>query len=174
MDKRRQSQQTDLSERQRLVRLWMRGMSCRAIARESGKSTTTVCRWIRRWHKEGNLETRPQTSRNYWFHRRRCAPEPCTVPQSCMNWLNLIHYLKCWCKPETFTDGYAPTCIPYMELKSSFNIHSPYAGLNVSNPFFLENRTNFKPSNNGNLIYPSAQAPFFPSNTKYDGFSGSI
>lgn len=51
--------------RTKLVAMWLRGMSCSAIARDTGISTTTVCRWINRWRLEGhvNARHRPETSK---------------------------------------------------------------------------------------------------------------
>lgn len=57
------SRPTSLTERSNYVRLWVRGMSSRAIALETGTSVTTVCRWIKRWREEGHVNTRPRCGR---------------------------------------------------------------------------------------------------------------
>lgn len=54
---------TTLADRTRFVWLWRSGLSARNIAQESGTSVTTVCRWIRRWRREGNVATRPRSGR---------------------------------------------------------------------------------------------------------------
>lgn len=53
-------QPTSLSERSNFIFLWISGKSTRTIARETGVSPSTVCRWINRWKKEGNIYTRPR------------------------------------------------------------------------------------------------------------------
>ncbi|XP_066984733.1 uncharacterized protein [Macrobrachium rosenbergii] len=52
-----------LCGRTKMVCMWVGGMSARAIAQETGTSVTTVYRWIRRWQKEGNVETKPRSGR---------------------------------------------------------------------------------------------------------------
>lgn len=61
----RKVRNTSLTDRARFVWLWMDGMSLHAIARSTGISVTTVHRWIRRWQREGNVNTRP---RGYKFY----------------------------------------------------------------------------------------------------------
>lgn len=51
-----------LSEKQRLVCLWMEGMSLSAIAREIGVSQKTVSKWIHRWKENGNLDRKQSSS----------------------------------------------------------------------------------------------------------------
>ncbi|XP_071523914.1 LOW QUALITY PROTEIN: glutamate receptor ionotropic, delta-2-like [Panulirus ornatus] len=63
MEHRRPFQLTALAERVRFVWLWEGGMSTRAIARETGTSATTVNRWIKRWQKEGNVNSRSRPGR---------------------------------------------------------------------------------------------------------------
>ncbi|KAG7162315.1 putative Glutamate receptor-like 75, partial [Homarus americanus] len=65
MQYRRPNKPTDLSERAKLVCMWVDGMSCRNIAKETGKSVSTVCRWIRHWKLEGNINSKPRIGRSY-------------------------------------------------------------------------------------------------------------
>lgn len=59
--------QTSYSDRVSYVRLWMGGMSARAIARRCHTSVTTVCRWLRRWRLEGSLVKRNHSRQNCKF-----------------------------------------------------------------------------------------------------------
>lgn len=63
MDVHRLHQTTDLADRSRFVWMWRSGMSARAIAQKTGASVTTICRWIRRWRREGHINTRPRRGR---------------------------------------------------------------------------------------------------------------
>ncbi|MPC93235.1 hypothetical protein E2C01_088358 [Portunus trituberculatus] len=54
---------TEGHERAGFVWLWASGMPVRDIAVRSGTSVTTVYRWIRRWQREGHVNTRPRNSR---------------------------------------------------------------------------------------------------------------
>lgn len=63
MEFHRLHQTTTLADRSRFVWMWAGGMSARAIAQETGASVTTICRWIRRWRKEGHLNTKPRRGR---------------------------------------------------------------------------------------------------------------
>ena len=54
---------TESHERAGFVWLWASGMPVRDIAVRSGTSVTTVYRWIRRWQREGHVNTRPRNSR---------------------------------------------------------------------------------------------------------------
>ncbi|XP_045102567.1 uncharacterized protein LOC123498989 [Portunus trituberculatus] len=54
---------TDLGERARLVWLWMAGRSVHNISVITGTSVTTVYRWIRRWQREGHVNSRPRSGR---------------------------------------------------------------------------------------------------------------
>ncbi|KAG7157648.1 putative Glutamate receptor-like 80 [Homarus americanus] len=63
MERRRTTKPTALAERAGFVKMWREGMSLHAIARETGVSVTTVFRWIHRWLKEGNVNTRPRGHR---------------------------------------------------------------------------------------------------------------
>ncbi|KAG7162305.1 Glutamate receptor-like 23, partial [Homarus americanus] len=65
MKYRRPNKPTDLSERAKLVSMWVDGISCRNIARQTGKSVSTVCRWITRWKREGNVNTKPRIGRPF-------------------------------------------------------------------------------------------------------------
>lgn len=58
MDRSRLSSATTHADHMKFVRLREKGMSFRAIAKEMDTSTTTVCRWINRWKRECNMETR--------------------------------------------------------------------------------------------------------------------
>ncbi|MPC18113.1 Glutamate receptor [Portunus trituberculatus] len=62
-EQRRPFQPTELADRARFVSMWVNGKSTRAIARETGTSASTVSRWIKRWKKEGNVDTRPRLGR---------------------------------------------------------------------------------------------------------------
>lgn len=63
MDLHRLHQTTNLADRSRFVWMWSNGMSARAIAQKTGASVTTICRWIRRWRREGHINTRPRRGR---------------------------------------------------------------------------------------------------------------
>lgn len=63
----RQSGTTSLSDRCTFVKLWAEGMSARAIARTTGSSVTTVCKWITRWKKEGHVNLKPSKGRRQIF-----------------------------------------------------------------------------------------------------------
>uniref|UniRef100_A0A0P4WAP5 Insertion element IS150 protein InsJ-like helix-turn-helix domain-containing protein n=1 Tax=Scylla olivacea TaxID=85551 RepID=A0A0P4WAP5_SCYOL len=54
---------TEGHERAGFVWLWASGMPVRDIAVRSGTSVTTVYRWIRRWQREGHVNTRPRSGR---------------------------------------------------------------------------------------------------------------
>lgn len=54
---------TDLQERARIVWMWVCGIPVRTIARDTRISVTTVYRWIRRWRKEGHVNTKPRSGR---------------------------------------------------------------------------------------------------------------
>lgn len=54
-------------DRLKMVRMWMEGKSVRAISQETGSSLPTVHRWLRRWQREGTVETRTYSVRR---HRR--------------------------------------------------------------------------------------------------------
>lgn len=57
------------SDHKRIVWLWVAGLAARDIAKETGTSLSTVYRWIRRWEKEGTLETRSQCNRRIYVRR---------------------------------------------------------------------------------------------------------
>lgn len=50
---------TIMADRFVMVWMWLNGASARRISIHTGASISTVYRWIRRWHDEGTLETRP-------------------------------------------------------------------------------------------------------------------
>lgn len=52
-----------MAERMRFVLRWQNGQSARVIAEESGTSVATVCRWLRRWKNEGNINTKNKSGR---------------------------------------------------------------------------------------------------------------
>lgn len=56
---------TSLAERATFVQLWRGGLSARAISQESGKSVNTVCRWLRRWRREGSIFNRPHNAKPF-------------------------------------------------------------------------------------------------------------
>lgn len=45
-------------EKLKILNMWLGGKSCKAISRETGRSATTVCRWINRWKLEGHINRR--------------------------------------------------------------------------------------------------------------------
>ncbi|XP_068228604.1 probable glutamate receptor [Palaemon carinicauda] len=63
MDQRYSDRPEVLDIRARLVWMWYQGMSARRISYETGLSTTTVYRWIRRWQEEGNVCTKSRSGR---------------------------------------------------------------------------------------------------------------
>lgn len=77
METRRIIKPTSLSERTEFLKLWVKGKSARSIARAAGTSATTVCRWIRRWKLEGNVDNK------YWTRSSvlRKYPRKLTDPQ---------------------------------------------------------------------------------------------
>lgn len=50
------SKPTSLTQRGLFLSMWVEGKSARTIARETGVSPATVCRWINRWRQEGNVD----------------------------------------------------------------------------------------------------------------------
>lgn len=65
--KRYPSQPTSLIERSMFVSMWVGGKSAREIARETGVSPSTVCRWINRWKQEGNVYNHQPLGSVYCF-----------------------------------------------------------------------------------------------------------
>lgn len=63
MEWRRHARATGTQERATFVWMWLEGMSLRAIARHTGASVTTVYRWIRRWQREGHVNTRARRNK---------------------------------------------------------------------------------------------------------------
>lgn len=45
-------------EKLEILNLWLRGKSCTEISRQTGRNSTTVCRWINRWKYEGHINRR--------------------------------------------------------------------------------------------------------------------
>lgn len=122
MKQRRLNLPIDVAERKMIVSLWLRGKSFRAIASESGKSLTTVCRWIRRWKQEGNLSTRPRAATTCSFQRGTCVSEPSMLPQSCMACMDIIHSLRYSCTPQAAAiHSLTPSYVPYIKLNTDFN-----------------------------------------------------
>lgn len=64
------SQATSLGERSKFVSLWIGGKSARSIARDTGVSPSTVCRWINRWKQEGNVNNHKPKRNMYPFLSR--------------------------------------------------------------------------------------------------------
>lgn len=56
MQREYRSKSTSPSQRSQFLSMWFDGMSARTIARETGVSPATVCRWINRWRQEGNVD----------------------------------------------------------------------------------------------------------------------
>ena len=54
---------TESHERAGFVWLWASGMPVRDIAVRSGTSVTTVYRWIRRWQREGHVNSKTRNCR---------------------------------------------------------------------------------------------------------------
>ncbi|KAK3892810.1 hypothetical protein Pcinc_003398 [Petrolisthes cinctipes] len=61
---------TELRERAGFVWLWVQGWPVQAIAQHTGTSVTTVYKWIRRWQREGNVETKCKSGRTRVSYRR--------------------------------------------------------------------------------------------------------
>lgn len=97
-----------LTERKRIISMWLNGMSGSAIAKATGRSATTVCRWINRWRREGHVNTRPRSGRPYSTvtystsqARTQHSHNPMLLPSSL--WSPDIHYLKTFYKPPQLT-----------------------------------------------------------------------
>lgn len=54
---------TNISQRTKIVWMWISGQSARYIAQETHTSVSTVYRWIRRWEREGSVSTKPRNER---------------------------------------------------------------------------------------------------------------
>lgn len=63
MENRKPKKPIHHSEKLTLVHMWVRGMTCNAIAKDTGRSPATVCRWINRWKEEGHVNARPRSGR---------------------------------------------------------------------------------------------------------------
>lgn len=76
---------TEGLERASFVWQWASGVPVRDIAVRSRTSVTTVYRWIRRWQREGHVNTRPRSGRpplpvpNLW-QRNLSFPEDNVLP----------------------------------------------------------------------------------------------
>lgn len=57
-------QPTSLAARCKFVSMWVKGKTCKTIAKETGVSPSTVCRWINRWKEEGNVFNRSNNARS--------------------------------------------------------------------------------------------------------------
>lgn len=66
---------TLVSEKLRMVSMWLEGKSLRNIARHTGRSSATVYRWISRWRAEGHVNSR----------RRRGRPPKTTQEENLAN-----------------------------------------------------------------------------------------
>lgn len=56
MQREYRSKPTSQSQRSQFISMWLHGKSARTIARDTGVSPATVCRWINRWRQEGNVD----------------------------------------------------------------------------------------------------------------------
>lgn len=54
---------TNITQRSKIVWMWISGQSARCIAQETHTSVSTVYRWIRRWEREGSVSTKPRNER---------------------------------------------------------------------------------------------------------------
>lgn len=70
MDMKNAHSRTIMADRLVMVWMWMNGASARRISSHTGASISTVYRWIRRWHDEGTLETRPYCGRQMGTDKR--------------------------------------------------------------------------------------------------------
>lgn len=66
MKKRIVNERVMMTERHRIVWMWLAGISARDISCECGASVSTVYRWIRRWQREGTLKARPNYGKRSW------------------------------------------------------------------------------------------------------------
>lgn len=57
MDNHRKKQIT-ITEKKRFVQLWLSGLTCNAIANQTGFSATTISKWVNRWRLEGHVNER--------------------------------------------------------------------------------------------------------------------
>ncbi|ROT79300.1 Variant Ionotropic Glutamate Receptor [Penaeus vannamei] len=102
---------TRRDERYAIVRLWQSGLSARLIADETGTSTTTVYRWVRRWQEDGNVENKPRVDRNP-FCSLGLAPGNDLAPGNSLQSTVASHFLRnfelssTW--PKDFLAPYAP------------------------------------------------------------------
>lgn len=95
--RRRRNRQIILSERRLLVEMWLRGLSCNAIARQTRISAPTVCRWINRWKQEGNINRRPRCGKALTAALVKChLPSdisPRTEVLGPLRWRNYFHHV---------------------------------------------------------------------------------
>lgn len=73
---------TDMAQRRRIVKLWIKGNSARAIAQQTGFSATTVCRWIKRWKNEGHATFTNSKQKPRKYTKWNVLHEPTVVPHS--------------------------------------------------------------------------------------------
>lgn len=73
MEQRRRFKTTTLAERANLVWMWVEGVPTRMIAQETGISVTTICRWVKRWQREGNVHTRRKRGRPRVIFEKKTA-----------------------------------------------------------------------------------------------------
>lgn len=71
MQREYRSKPTSLSQRSLFLSMWVDGKSARTIARETGVSPATVCRWINRWRQEGNVNNHKPPKGIYRLLSRR-------------------------------------------------------------------------------------------------------
>lgn len=98
---------TNLDDRAVFVWKWVCGRSVRTIAYETGSSMTTVSRWIRRWKREGNVNTRPRPGRPC-SSKSRLAACPAAVLDSLAAVDTIMPHYKYL--PVTYCP-YSPTCL---------------------------------------------------------------
>lgn len=51
-------------ERLQILYMWLAGMRCNAISLTTGRSRSSVCRWVNRWKNEGHINSRPRNRRS--------------------------------------------------------------------------------------------------------------
>lgn len=79
MDYYRPFRATGVADRVKFVHMRMAGMTYRTIAQETGTSPTTVYKWVKRWKKEHNLDSKKSKRIFRTTHREM---EPVVLPLS--------------------------------------------------------------------------------------------
>lgn len=74
-----------MTERVRIVWLWLGGASVRAISQQTGASLSTVYRWIRRCHGRNSIKFRQELLRRkknaWWKEVKFTTPSSCDILQ---------------------------------------------------------------------------------------------